>query len=123
MDTALQAMVRAAAGTGAPPNPSSRYYGYSVEFFMRPDGTQVAYLKRRIVPQADIYSSVQSYVVVDGDRLDNLATKFLGDPLLFWIIADANTESDPDELTSAAQVGRAIQIPLPSGIPPKARNG
>ncbi|MGC1296570.1 MAG: LysM domain-containing protein [Alloacidobacterium sp.] len=123
MDTALQAIVRAAAGTGAPTNPSSRYYGYAVEFFTRPDGTQAAYLKRRIIPQADIYSSVQSYVVVDGDRLDNLATKFLGDPLLFWIIADANTESDPDELTSAAQVGRAIQIPLPSGIPSGARNG
>jgi nucleoid-associated protein YgaU len=123
MDTALQAMVRAAAGTGAPTNLSSRYYGYPVEFFTRPDGTQVAYLKRRIVPQADIYSSVQSYVVVDGDRLENLATKFLGDPLLFWIIADANTESDPDELTSAAQVGRTIQIPLPSGIPSGARNG
>ena len=123
MDTALQAMVQAAAGTGAPTNPSSRYYGYSVEFFTRADGTQVAYLERRIIPQADIYSSVQSYVVVDGDRLDNLATKYLGDPLLFWIIADANTATDPDELTAAAQVGRTIQIPLPSGIPPGARNG
>jgi nucleoid-associated protein YgaU len=123
MDTALQAMVQAAAGTGAPTNPSSRYYGYPVKFFTRPDGTQVAYLERRIIPQADIYSSVQSYVVVDGDRLDNLATKFLGDPFLFWIIADANTATDPDELTSAAQIGRTIQIPLPSGIPSGARNG
>ena len=123
MDTALQSMVRAAAGTGAPTNQSSRYYGYPVEFFTRPDGTQVAYLQRRIIPQASIYTSLQAYVIVDGDRMDNLANKFLGDPLLFWMIADANTATDPDELTSAAQVGRSIQIPLPSGIPAGARSG
>jgi nucleoid-associated protein YgaU len=123
MDTALQSVVRAAAGTGAPTNQSSRYYGDPVEFFTRPDGTQVAYLQRRIIPQASIYTSLQTYVIVDGDRLDNLANKFLGDPLLFWMIADANTATDPDELTSAAQVGRTIQIPLPSGIPAGARSG
>jgi len=121
MDSALQSMVQAAAGTGAPTNPSSRYYGATVEYYTRPDGIQVAYLQRRIIPQPDIYTSTQSYVVVDGDRLDNLASKYLGDPLLFWMICDANGVSDPDELT--AQVGRAILIPLASGIPPGARNG
>jgi len=123
MDTALQTMVLSAAGTGAPTNPSSRYYGSPVEYFTRPDGTQVAYLRRRIIPHASIYTSLQSYVVVDGDRLDSLANKFLGDPLLFWMIADANTATDPDELTSEAEVGRTIQIPLPSGIPSGARSG
>ncbi len=121
MDTALQSMVLGAAGTGAPTNPSSRYYGFAVEYLTRPDGVQVAYLQRRIIPQPDIYASLQNYVVVDGDRLDNLAAKYLGDPLLFWMIADANGDTDPDELT--AQVGRMIQIPLASGIPPGARNG
>jgi nucleoid-associated protein YgaU len=121
MDSALQSMVLAAAGTGGPTNPSSRYYGFAVEYFTRPDGLQVAYLKRRIIPQPDIYTSLQNYVVVDGDRLDNLAAKYLGDPLLFWMIADANGATDPDELTS--QVGRTIQIPLASGIPSGARNG
>ena len=121
MDSALQSMVLAAAGTGGPTNPSSRYYGFAVEYFTRPDGLQVAYLQRRIIPQPDIYTSLQNYVVVDGDRLDNLAAKYLGDPLLFWMIADANGATDPDELT--AQVGSTIQIPLASGIPSGARNG
>jgi hypothetical protein len=121
MDSALQSMVLAAAGTGGPTNPSSRYYGFAVEYFTRPDGLQVAYLQRRIIPQPDIYTSLQNYVVVDGDRLDNLAAKYLGDPLLFWMVADANGATDPDELTS--QVGRTIQIPLASGIPSGARNG
>ncbi len=121
MDKAIQSMVLAAAGTGAPTNPSSRYYGFAVEYFTRADGVQVAYLQRRIIPQPDIYTSLQNYVIVDGDRLDNLAAKYLGDPLLYWAICDANGATDPDELT--AQAGRTIQIPLASGIPAGARNG
>jgi hypothetical protein len=121
MDSAIKSMVLAAAGTGGPTLPSSRYYGSAVEYFTRPDGVQVAYLQRRIIPQPDIYTSLQSYVVVDGDRLDNLSSTHLGDPLLFWTICDANGATDPDELT--AQVGRTIQIPLASGIPSGARHG
>jgi nucleoid-associated protein YgaU len=86
-----------------------------------PDGTPVMYLARRIIPQASIYASVRSYVVVDGDRLDNLAAKFLGDPALYWMICDANALTDPDELTQ--QAGRTILIPLAAGFPPGARNG
>ena len=121
MDTALAALITSAAGTGAPTNPSSRYYGAQVEQFMLPDGTPVMYLARRIIPQASTYTATQTYVIADGDRLDNLAARFLGDPLLYWMICDANTATDPDELT--AQAGRAIVIPLASGIPPGARNG
>ncbi len=121
MDQALAALITSAAGTGAPTNNSSRYYGAATLTCTLPDGTQVKYLARRILPQASIYRSVRTYAVVDGDRLDNLAAKFLGDPLLYWMVCDANTATDPDELT--AQVGRSILIPLGSGIPPGARNG
>jgi hypothetical protein len=121
MSNAIQSMVLAAAGTGAPTNPSSRYYGSSVEYFTKADGTQVAYLQRRIIPQPTIYSSLQNYAIVEGDRLDNLSYKFLGDPLLFWVICDANGATDPDDLTD--QVGSTIQIPLSSGIPAGARSG
>lgn len=120
MDKALQTVVLGAAGDGGPTNPSSRYYDFATRYFTRPDGTQVVYLQRRVIPQPEIYTSLQNYVVVDGDRLDNIAAKYLGDPLLFWMIADANRAADPDELT--AQVGRTIQIPLSSGIPGGARN-
>jgi nucleoid-associated protein YgaU len=121
MDSAIQSMVMGAAGTGAPTNPSSRYYGFAVEFYTRADGVQVAYLQRRIIPQPDIYTSLQSYVIVDGDRLDNLSATYLGDPLLYWTICDANGTSDPDELTAVP--GVTIQMPLASGIPSGARNG
>lgn len=121
MDQALASLITSAAGTGAPTLTSSRYYGSATQPHTLPDGTQVMYLARRILPQANIYPSVQTYVVVEGDRLDNLAAKFLGDPLLYWMICDANDSTDPDELT--AQVGRSILIPMSSSIPPGARYG
>ena len=56
------------------------------------------YLQRRIIPSASIYTSLQNYTLVDGDRIDNLASKYLGDPTLYWLICDANTSLDPDAL-------------------------
>jgi len=121
MDSALETLVKSAAGSGGPTKQSSRYYGSAIETFTKREGTEVAYIQRRIIPQRDIYATLLDYVVIDGDRLDNLAAKYLGDPLLFWIICDANGANDPDELTS--QVGRTIKIPVASAIPPGVRNG
>jgi hypothetical protein len=121
MDTVLGNLVKSAAGTGGPYKQSSRYYGAPILTTTGPDGQPVAYVDRRIVPQPDVYTSLQDYVIAEGDRLDNLAAKFLGDPLLFWTICDANGLTDPDELT--AQVGRTIQIPVASAVPPGVRNG
>jgi hypothetical protein len=121
MDQALASLIKSAAGTGATTSPSSRYYGAKIKSYTLPNGTPVNYLARRIIPQASTYSSVQNYVIVEGDRLDNLANKFLGNPILYWMICDANTATDPDDLT--AQVGATILIPLAANIPAGARNG
>jgi hypothetical protein len=121
MDNALASLVQSAVGTGAPSNPSSRYYGTGVEQITLPSGTVVSYLSRRIIPPSSVYTQTQNYSVVAGDRLDNLAARFLGDPILFWMIADANGVEDANELT--AEPGRVILIPLVSGIPAGARNG
>ncbi|WP_052200187.1 LysM peptidoglycan-binding domain-containing protein [Terriglobus sp. TAA 43] len=121
MDTALALLIQSAAGTGAPTNASSRYYGAATQEYVGPDGVAVRYLARRILPQAAVYLSTRSYTVVQGDRLDNLAAKFLGDPMLFWMIADANAATDAEALTE--QPGHVIRIPLASSLPPGARNG
>ena len=121
MDSALGSLIKSAAGNGATTNTNSRYYGAATKSFTLANDVQVMYLARRIIPRPDIYTSVRNYVVVDGDRLDNLAAKFLGDPTLYWMICDANGATDPDELT--AQAGRTILVPVASGIPPGARNG
>ena len=57
--------------------------------------------------------TVQAHLVVDGDRLDLLAHRYLGDPEQFWRICDANGALRPEELTREA--GRRLGIPL--GVP------
>jgi hypothetical protein len=121
MDNALAALVRSGVGTGAPTNPSSRYYGAGVEQITLANGNVVSYLSRRIIPPMSIYAQTQNYSIVAGDRLDILAARFLADPILFWMIADANSAEDSIDLT--ATPGRVILIPLVSGIPTGARNG
>jgi hypothetical protein len=121
MDNALAALVQAGTGTGALTNINSRYYGNGVEQITLANGVVVSYLSRRIIPQTSIYTQTQNYSVVIGDRLDNLAARFVGDPILFWMIADANGALDANSVT--AEPGRVILIPLVSGIPPGARNG
>jgi hypothetical protein len=121
MDNALAALVKSGVGTGAPTNPSSRYYGTGVEQITLPNGATVSYLSRRIIPPMSIYKQTQNYTVAAGDRTDLLAARFLGDPILFWMLADANGVEDSNDLT--ATPGKVILIPLVSGIPTGARNG
>jgi hypothetical protein len=121
MDKSLATLIQSAAGTGAPTNTTSRYYGATVNTYTPPSGISVVYLARRILPQPSVYVSVQNYVVVENNRIDNLSTRFLGDPLLFWMVCEANVATDPDELT--AQKGRSILVPLASAVPAGARNG
>lgn len=50
-----------------------------------------------------------------GDRLDNITARYLGDPEQFWLICDANNTMRPDDLTSESEIGRRLPIPLPQG--------
>jgi hypothetical protein len=51
-----------------------------------------------------------SYQVQGGDRVDRLATRFYGDPLLWWVIASVNgMEILPTDLNE----GDFIRIPAP----------
>lgn len=105
----------AGGGTsGAPSQPNSRYNNIGTTTYTRPDGTVVRYLNRRIIPQPDQYTTMRQYVTVQGDRIDMVANTQMGDPLLYWILCDANAASDPDALT--ADPGRVLLTTLPAGI-------
>ena len=95
--------------------PTSRYALTPTGSFVRADGTPVTYLKRRFVPAPENFAVLQWHRVLQGERLDNLAAQFLGDPELFWRLCDANRALRPGELT--ATIGRALAITLPEGIP------
>jgi phage tail protein X len=94
---------------------TSRYYGVKTATIQLADGRPVRYLLRRFIPSADRFALLQEHTVSEGDRLDNLAAKYLGDPEAFWRIADANEAMAPEELTDL--IGRALRITLPEGIP------
>jgi hypothetical protein len=94
--------------------PTSRYYGINTETLVTPDGRTVIYLQRRFLPSPGQFQLLQQYTVVQGDRLDNIAAKYLGDPELFWQIADANGAMRPEELVKT--IGRKLRITLPQGI-------
>ena len=94
---------------------TSRYHGLSAAQHTLPDGTPIAYLHRRFVPPPENFSLLHEHEVAAEDRLDNLAAHYLGDPLQYWRICDANRAMRPDELTEIA--GRRLRITLPEGIP------
>jgi hypothetical protein len=50
---------------------------------------------------------------VEGDRLDLLAFRYLGDPEQFWRICDTNLALLPDELTK--RPGTRLLLPLLQG--------
>ena len=50
-----------------------------------------------------------------GDRLDLIAAKYLGDPLIFWLICDANGAIEPETLVETP--GTVVNITTPQGVP------
>jgi hypothetical protein len=71
----------------------------------------VAYKRRRLIPPASTTTTLVEHTLAQGERLDTIAARYLGDPALFWQICDANEVLRPDELTE--EVGRAFQIAGP----------
>ena len=96
--------------------PNSRYQGIDTATLLDPDGRKIIYLRRRFVPRPDRFALIQEYMVVDGDRLDNIAAKYLGDPEQFWKICDANGAMNPNDLTAHENIGHRIRITLPEGV-------
>jgi hypothetical protein len=93
---------------------TSRYYDTKVNTFTAPDGTQIPYLARRLLPGPASFTAISEYTLVAGDRPDLIAFRVLGEPGQWWQVADANQVFDPRELT--ATPGRKIRITLPQGI-------
>lgn len=94
---------------------NSRYHGVSITTLAQSNQEPIAYLKRRFVPSPERFAVIQEHTVVEGDRVDNLAAQYLGDPELYWRLCDANGVMRPDELTEIT--GDRVAITLPEGVP------
>lgn len=95
--------------------PNSRYNKTSLARLTMPDGIEVAYLKRRFVPDPDNFALLQYHTVTEGERLDHIAAKYFGDREQFWRLCDANGVVRPDDLLQP--IGAMIRITLPENIP------
>jgi hypothetical protein len=98
-------------------SPTSRYFGIATTTIETADGETRAYLRRRFVPPPENFTTLQEHLVVQGDRIDNVTARYLGDPLQFWRVCDANRAMRPEELTEEDAIGQRIRITLPEGIP------
>ncbi|MEI5007023.1 hypothetical protein RB196_06490 [Streptomyces sp. PmtA] len=109
---------------GSHPYPrSSRYHDARIGVHRAADGREVRYTRRRLLPPLpeDPDRQTAPHTVGSGERPDQLAQRYLGDPSQWWRIADANPVLDPYELTE--EPGREIGIPLPGGFPGDAGGG
>jgi hypothetical protein len=89
----------------------SRYYRSARTTWTGPDGVDVPYLTRRMLPLADSLATMSLVTVAPGQRLDVLAARLQGDPLQFWRIADANDAMNPFDLVAVP--GRRLRVPKP----------
>jgi hypothetical protein len=96
--------------------PTSRYYAIETATLSVRDeeGKErlIAYKRRRFIPSMVGATILLEHTVTQGDRLDNVTARYLGDPIQFWRVCDANGVLRPAELE---EVGRAIMIALPEG--------
>jgi len=117
MNYPLQAMIQLGVVPPVIFPTDSRYYGSKVQQYAAPNGQVIPYLARRIVPQpgSPNFATINQYTVKQGDRLDVIAAKYLGDPIMAWLICDANGAMRPSDLV--ASPGTVLAITTPQGIP------
>ena len=83
----------------------SRYAKTPIIDVTGPNGQPVKALATRVIPDrpAGFFHTFRA-----DERLDLLAFRYYRNPEKFWLIADANTEMDPEDLLDP---GRLLRIP------------
>jgi hypothetical protein len=95
--------------------PTSRYANLKTAAYTAADGREITYVRRRFLPQGESQPLLVEATVIDGDRLDLITSRTLGDPEQFWRVADANNAMNPVDLTG--EPGRILRIPIPQVTP------
>ncbi len=91
--------------------PNSRYAKTATASLTDASGHEVAYIRRRFLPQARDLPTLARVSVAEGDRLDLITARMLGDPEQFWWTCDASSAMNPPDLTAVP--GRKVTIPIP----------
>jgi hypothetical protein len=91
--------------------PTSRYYPLETTTLTAPDGRVIAYKRRRFLPPSETMPALGEVGVTQGDRLDLITSRTLGNPEQFWRVCDANNTLNPFDLITEA--GAQLRIPVP----------
>lgn len=91
--------------------PNSRYYNLETATFTTIEGGEIAYKRRRFLPDGDYMPTLVEVSVSEGDRLDLITARTLGDPEGFWLVCDANNAMNPAALTE--EPGTVLRVPIP----------
>ncbi len=92
-------------------DPNSRYIKIQTTTLTDVQGCEITYIRRRFLPRSENLPVLTEIVVTQGDRLDFITARAIGDPEQFWRACDASNAMNPPDLT--AEVGRKIRIPIP----------
>lgn len=90
---------------------TSRYYNLEPKKFEASGGRTITYVKRRFLPQGKDIPVLGEVTIAEGDRLDLITYRALGDPEQYWQICDANNAMNPVELTE--ELDSSLIIPFP----------
>ncbi|RKI64956.1 hypothetical protein D7X55_17120 [Corallococcus sp. AB049A] len=91
--------------------PTSRYASLETVTLTLPDGRVVAYKRRRFLPSGQEMRLLAEVTVTEGDRLDLLTARTLGDPEQFWRVCDANDVLNPFDVME--EPGAVVRIAMP----------
>ena len=89
---------------------TSRYYPLEDASLTTTDGRIITYKRRRFLPDGKNMPLLVEVTVTQGDRLDLITARTLGDPEQFWRICDANNTIDPSDLIEPERI---LCIPVP----------
>jgi nucleoid-associated protein YgaU len=111
----IRALIDAGAIPSSPFSSNSRYSGVAIGLHVpNANDPPVPYVLRRFIPQPQSSTLTARYTVQAGQRPDGIAAAALGDPELYYRIADENRVIDPFELTDTP--GAKLAIPVPGGF-------
>ena len=90
---------------------TSRYYTLPTATTALPDGRVAVYVTRRFIPDRRGGQPLAEVMVTEGERVDLITARTLGDSLQFWRICDSNSELSPFALV--AVIGRRVRVTIP----------
>jgi len=92
-------------------SPTSRYANIPTTSLTDSSRREIAYVRRRFLPRSENMPLLMQVTVTQGDRLDLITARAIGDPEQFWRTCDASNAMNPVDLT--AVIGRKVRVPIP----------